>query len=237
MNNSVTHSKFTILGILIAIAATVSMVSCSSPEPTPTPVPPTATPVPPTATPVPPTPTPVPPTPTPVPPTPTPVPPTATPVPPTATPEPAEAAAEPKEAESPSTDEISPSGLSAHDAVCIEEHADAATAEKVFASITAITAALNAEGEAEPEHILNLLDAAEPLSHCGVMPERFAPIVEQITREDAECVIEHSGVEILLTFFTITEEQQAETLNIMALAPLLGSLQACEVTLDLTAGQ
>ena len=236
MNSLTTTSKLAALGILVAMAATMLLVSCSSPEPTPTPVPPTATPVPPTATPVPPTPTPVPPTATPVPPTPTPVPPTATPVPPTATPEPIEAPKESQATKEP-IDEISPPGLSAHDDACIEEHADADTTEKVFAAIAAITSALNAEGEAEPEHILNLLDAAEPLSHCGVMPERFAPIVAQITREDAACVIEHSGVEILLTFFTITEEQQAETLNIMALAPLLGSLQACDVTLDLTAGQ
>ena len=148
-------------------------------------------------------------------------------MPPTATPEP----------EAAPIDEISPAGLSPHDAVCIEEHADAETTKKVFAAIAAITSAISAEGDAEPDHILNLLEAAEPLSHCGVMPERFAPIVAQITREDAACVIGHAGVEVLLTFFTITEEQQAETLNVMALAPLLGSLQACDVSLDLTAGQ
>ena len=69
------------------------------------------------------------------------------------------------------------------------------------------------------------------------MPERFAPIVAQITPEDAECVVAQAGVEMLMNFFTITEEQQAQTLNLMALAPLLGSLQACDVSLDLTAGQ
>ena len=205
----------------------ILMVACSSPEPTATPVPPTPTPVPPTATPVPPTPTPVPPTPTPVPPTPTPVPPTATPVPPTATPEPTE------EPEAEQIDEISPSGLSAHDAVCIEEHSDAETAASVFEAIEALTSGEDAENR----HILQLLAAAEPLSHCGVMPERFAPIVAQITPEDAECVVEQAGVEMLMNFFTITEEQQAQTLNLMALAPLLGSLQACDVVLDLTAGQ
>ena len=123
--------------------------------------------------------------------------------------------------------------MSAHDAVCIEEHADAETAAKVFEAIEALTTG----GDAENQHILDLLAAAEPLSHCGVMPERFAPIVAQISPEDAECVVEQAGVEMLMNFFTITEEQQAQTLNLMALAPLLGSLQACDVALDLTAGQ
>lgn len=208
----------------------VALIACSAPEPTATPVPPTPTPVPPTATPVPPTPTPVPPTPTPAPPTPTPVPPTPTPEPPTATPEPAE---EPAAKEAEPTDESSSSGLSADDSACVEEHADAETAAKVFEAIEALTSGTDAENH----HILDLLAAAEPLSHCGVMPERFAPIVAQITPEDAECVVEQAGVEMLMNFFTITEEQQAQTLNLMALAPLLGSLQACDVELDLTAGQ
>ena len=225
MKSPVKSSQIVVLVAMFALVAGVALVACSSPEPTSTPVPPTPTPVPPTATPVPPTPTPVPPTPTPVPPTPTPVPPTSTPVPPTATPEPAEEA-EP-------VDEISPSGLSAHDSVCIEEHADAETAAKVFEAIEALTTGAGAENQ----HILVLLASAEPLSHCGVMPERFAPIVAQITPEDAECVVEQAGVEMLMNFFTITEEQQAQTLNLMALAPLLGSLQACDVALDLTAGQ
>ncbi len=221
------NAKTLLIAVFISAMLGSLLVACSPPEPTATPVPPTPTPVPPTATPVPPTPTPVPPTPTPVPPTATPVPPTATPVPPTATPE----ATEEPEAEQ--IDEISPSGLSAHDAVCIEEHADAETAAKVFEAIEALTTGADAENQ----HILDLLAAAEPLSHCGVMPERFAPIVAQISPEDAECVVEQAGVEMLMNFFTITEEQQAQTLNLMALAPLLGSLQACDVALDLTAGQ
>ena len=221
------NAKTLLIAVFISAMLGSLLVACSSPEPTATPVPPTPTPVPPTATPVPPTSTPVPPTPTPVPPTATPVPPTATPVPPTATPE----ATEEPEAEQ--IDEISPSGLSAHDAVCIEEHADAETAAKVFEAIEALTTGADAENQ----HILDLLAAAEPLSHCGVMPERFAPIVAQISPEDAECVVEQAGVEMLMNFFTITEEQQAQTLNLMALAPLLGSLQACDVALDLTAGQ
>lgn len=214
-----------LLAVLSVLVAGIALAACTSPEPTPTP-----TPVPPTSTPVPPTATPVPPTPTPVPPTPTPVPPTPTPVPPTPTPEPTE---EPAAEEPEATDEISPSGLSAHDSVCIEEHADAETAAKVFEAIEALTSGT----DAETHHILDLLAAAEPLSHCGVMPERFAPIVAQISPEDAECVVEQAGVEMLMNFFTITEEQQAQTLNLMALAPLLGSLQACDVALDLTAGQ
>ena len=212
-----------LLATLVIAMMGIAIVACSSLEPTSTPVPLTATPVPPTATSIPPTPTPIPPTPTPVPPT-------ATPVPPTATPEPAEG---PEAKESEPIDEISPSGLSAHDATCIEEHADAETAAKVFVAIESLT---SGEG-AENQHILDLLAAAEPLSHCGVMPERFAPIVAQISPEDAECVVEQAGVEMLMAFFTITEEQQAQTLNIMALAPLLSSLEACDVALDLTAGQ
>ena len=175
-------------------------------------------------------PNPVPPTPTPVPPTATPVPPTATPVPPTATPEPTTA---PADTMTDGADELSPTGLSPQDTACVEENADPETAEKVFVAIEALTTG----EDAMPDHILDLLDAAEPLSQCGVMPERFAPIVAQISRDDAACVIEQSGVEQLMAFFTITEEQQAQTLNIMALSPLLGALQACEVTLDLTAGQ
>ena len=123
--------------------------------------------------------------------------------------------------------------MSAHDSACIEEHAEAETAVKVFEAIEALTTGTAAENQ----HILDLLAAAEPLSQCGVMPERFAPIVAQISPEDAECVVEQAGVEMLMNFFTITEEQQAQTLNLMALAPLLSSLQACDVALDLTAGQ
>ncbi len=225
MKQLVKSSQIVVLAALLLLAAGATLIACSSPEPTATPVPPTATPVPPTATPIPPTPTP-----TRVPPTPTPVPPTSTPEPPTATPEPAE---EPAAKEAEPIGEISPSGLSADDSACVEEHADAETAAKVFEAIEALTSGTDAENH----HILDLLAAAEPLSHCGVMPERFAPIVAQITPEDAECVVEQAGVEMLMNFFTITEEQQAQTLNLMALAPLLGSLQACDVALDLTAGQ
>ena len=234
MKSLVRSSRIAILAALVAAIAGVTLSACSSPEPTVTPVPPTATPVPPTATPVPPTPTPIPPTPTPVPPTPTPVPPTATPVPPTATPVPATATSEPATApEESATDDISPTGLSPHDAVCVEEHADEETAAKISEAVGTISS----EGDVQPEHILDLLDAADTLSQCGLMPERFAPLVAQISREDAECLVEQAGVELLLGFFTLTEEQQGQTFNLMALSPLLGSLQACDVTLDLSVMQ
>ena len=234
MKSLINSSQTAVVGALLVFVAGIALIACSSPEPTATAVPPTPTPVPPTATPVPPTPTPVPPTPTPVPPTPTPVPPTPTPVPPTATPEPPTATPEPEsEPEASGTDDISTTGLSPHDAVCIEEHADKETADKIFEAVGTI----NAEGDVQPEHILDLLDAADTLTDCELMPARFAPIVAQISREDAACVIEQSGVEQLMSFFTLTEEQQSQTLNLMALSPLLGALQACDVSLDLSVMQ
>ena len=229
MNPMSRKTRSVIVLAMLLMMMSMVITACSSPEPTPTPtpVPPTATPVPPTATPVPPTPTPTPVPPTP---TPTPFPPTATPIPPTSTPEPED---EPKGAESEQVDEISPEGVLAHDAVCVEEHADAPTAVKVLAALGAIGGAT----ELQPEHILDLFDAAETLMHCGLMPESIAPIVGQISREDAGCVLEHAGVEMLVGFFTVTEEQQEQTFSLMALAPLLGSLQACDVAIDLTAGR
>ncbi len=128
---------------------------------------------------------------------------------------------------------MTPTGMSPHDAVCIEEHADKETADKIFEAVGTI----NAEGDVQPEHILDLLDAADTLTDCELMPARFAPIVAQISREDAACVIEQSGVEQLMSFFTLTEEQQSQTLNLMALSPLLGALQACDVSLDLSVMQ
>ena len=216
--NSITRKTQSIIVSAMVLMMSVVIAACSSPEPTPTP------------TPVPPTATPVPPTSTPVPPTPTPIPPTSTPIPPTPTPEPEE---EPEARKSAPVDEISPAGVSAHDAVCVEGHADAATAEKVLTAIGAISG----ETELQPEHILDLFDAAETLMHCGLMPESIAPIVGQISREDAACVLADAGVEMLVGFFTITDEQQEQTFNLMALAPLLGSLQACDVAIDLTAGR
>ena len=252
MTLRLTSIRILIVGLSAILIGTLA-IACSSPEPTPTPVPPTPTPVPPTATPVPPTPTPVPPTATPVPPTPTPEPPTAT-------PEPdddhdhddaedhehddAEDGHDHDDAEDDHEhedgeedhehdDETTSSGLSADDAACVEEHSDAETAANVFAAIEALTSG----GDAESHHVLTMLAAAEPLAHCGLMPARFAPVVAQIPPEGAECVVEQAGTEILMNFFTITEEQQEQTLNIMALAPLLGTLQACDVALDLSVVQ
>ena len=82
MNNK---SNWPIAPLVLISVLIATVLACGSPDPEPTPVPPTATLVP-TNTPVPPTATPVP-TSTPVPPTATPVP-TNTPVPPTATPAP-----------------------------------------------------------------------------------------------------------------------------------------------------
>ena len=246
MTLRLTSIRILIVGLSAILIGTLA-IACSSPEPTPTPVPPTPTPVPPTATPVPPTPTPVPPTATPVPPTPTPEPPTAT-------PEPDEDhdhehddaedghdhddaeddhEHEDGEEDHEHDDETTSSGLSADDAACVEEHSDAETAANVFAAIEALTSG----GDAESHHVLTMLAAAEPLAHCGLMPARFAPVVAQIPPEGAECVVEQAGTEILMNFFTITEEQQEQTLNIMALAPLLGTLQACDVALDLSVVQ
>ena len=133
----------------------------------------------------------------------------------------------------PTQAETSPSALSPHDSVCIEEHADAQTAAKVFDAIDALTTS----ADAEKQHILDLLAAADTLSHCGVIPERFEPIAAQLSPQDAECLVEQAGVDMLINFFTITEEQQTQTLNLTALIPLLGALEACGVALDLTATQ
>ena len=202
--------------VLMIAALGVAIVACSSPEPTPTP-----TPIPPTATPVPPTSTPVPPTPTPVP--------------PTATPEPeVESGGSESESDVDVTEEVDPAtGLVPRDSVCIEEHTDRDTADKVFAA----TGAINSGAGLKVEHILDLLDASASLTHCGLMPRSIAPVVSQISRDDAECVIGETGVERLVSFFTITAEQQEQSLNLMALSPLIGALQACEVSIDLSAGR
>jgi tetratricopeptide (TPR) repeat protein len=97
-------AKAIIVPLLVALGVCAMTMGCgATPEPTPTPVPPTDTP-----TPVPPTdtPTPVPPTDTPMPPTdtPTPVPPTDTPVPPTDTPAPAAPVPTPPPAVSPAVE-------------------------------------------------------------------------------------------------------------------------------------
>ena len=78
-------------------------------------------------------------------------------------------------------DELSPTGLSPQDTACVEENADPETAEKVFVAIDALTTG----EDAMPDHILDLLDAAEPLSQCGVMPEALrANRCAQISRDE-----------------------------------------------------
>lgn len=199
----------TLLAIVVVATLTIAIVACSSPEPTATPIPPTATPVPPT---------------------PTPVPPTATPFPPTATPEPRK---EPATKQEGPIDEISPAGMLARDAVCVEAYTDAKTAAKIYEAVDKF---MTGEG-VENHHVIDLFAETEVLTQCGAARERFAPFIAQMSLEDAQCVVEHAGVELIGKLFAFTEEQHAETLDPMVLAPLLSSLQACDVTLDLTAGQ
>ena len=118
------------------------------------------------------------------------MPPTRTPIPPIATPEP--------------TDEISLIGLSANDLSCVAEHADEETADTILVAVGLI----NSHGDVQPEHVLYMFDAADTLITCGLIPAMFAPIVAQISPEDAACVVVQSGVEQLLAFFTLTEEQK-----------------------------
>ncbi len=209
--------------LIAALVATVcfALIACSSPEPTSTPVPPTATPVPPTSTPLPPTPTPIPPTATPVPPT-------ATPAPPTATPEPASA---PESAVA--ADKMASGTVSEEDAACIQQNADPDKTGEILEALGTI----NSGDEVQGEHILDLLDAADALVACELLPAQVVPLLSQITREDASCVIEHSGTEQLVSIFATGAGEGAQTFNIMSLAPLLGALQACDVSLNLTAGQ
>ncbi|MYF80125.1 MAG: hypothetical protein F4180_09950 [Chloroflexi bacterium] len=209
MSPSVTDSRVKFLLVTVVFATLmIAIAACSSPEPTATP-----TPLPPTATPVPPTPTPVPPTPTPIP--------------PTAAPEPPK---EPAAKQEGPIDEISPSGMAARDAVCVEAFADAESVAKIFEAVDKF---ITGEG-VENHHVIDLFAETEVLTHCGAARERFAPIIAQMSLEEAECVVEHAGVELIGKLFAFTEEQHAETLDPMALAPLLDSLQACDVTLDLT---
>ena len=198
-----------LLVIVVLTTLMIAIVACSSAQPT--------------ATPVPPSPTPMPPTPTPVLPTPTPIQPTATPEPPAAT----------AINEEGPIDEISPSGMAARDAVCVEAFADAESAAKIFEAVDKF---ITGEG-VENHHVIDLFEETEVLTHCGAARERFAPIIAQMSLEEAECVIEHAGVELIGKLFAFTEEQHAETLDPMVLAPLLSSLQTCDVRLDLTAGQ
>ena len=165
------------------------------------------------------------PTATTVPPTPTP-----TPIPPTAI---AETPQQPAAGREGPIDEISPFGMDARDAVCVEAYADKETAAKIFEAVEKFN---TGEG-AEDQHVIDLFAETEVLARCSAVRERFVPILSMFSLEEAECIIEHAGVELIGDFVASTEEHQPEVLDIKDLAPLLGSLQACDVALDLTAGQ
>ena len=121
----------------------------------------------------------------------------------------------------------------ARDAVCVEAFTDAKTAAKIYEAVDKF---MTGEG-VENHHVIDLFAETEVLTQCGAARERFAPIIAQMSLDDAQCVVEHAGVELIGKLFAFTEEQHAETLDPMVLAPLLNSLQACDVRLDLTAGQ
>ena len=195
--------------LLLALVAVVSLVliACSSPEPTSTPVPPTATPVPPTATTIPPTPTPVP---------------------PTATPEPTVVPAGLSIAED--ADETDSADASDTYAACIQEHSDPERTDEILEAVNA----LGSGAEVTTEQMLDLLDAADTLAKCELLPAQVVPFLSQISREDATCIIENSGTAQLVTIFTSSNASEGQAFSLMSLAPLLGALQACDVSLDLT---
>lgn len=165
------------------------------------------------------------PTATPVPPTPTP-----TPVPPTATPETPQQPAAKQEGP---IDEISPTGMEARDAVCVEAYADKETAAKIFEAIDKFNSGEGVEGQ----HVIDMFAETEVLAKCSAVRERFLPILSMFSLEQAECIVEHAGVELIGDFVAFTEENQARVLDLEDLAPFLGSLEACEVDIDLTLGQ
>ncbi len=153
--------------------------------------------------------------------------PTATPIPPTATPE--ESAAK----QQGPIDEISPFGMEARDAVCVEAHADKETAAKIFEAIEKFN---SGEG-AEAQHVIDLFAETEVLARCSAVRERFLPILSMFSLEEAECIVEHAGVELISDFVAFTEEHQSQVLDLEDLAPFLGSLQACDIAIDLAADQ
>ncbi len=87
------------------------------------------------------------------------------------------------------------------------------------------------------EDALVLFDNLEPSASCGLLPANLAPIVSQLTREDAACVIEQVGTEPLVSFFNFAPEEQQQEINFATISPLLGALNVCEITIDLTAGR
>ena len=123
--------------------------------------------------------------------------------------------------------------MSARDAVCIEAHTDKETADKIFEAVEKFTTGVGVENH----HVVDLFAETEVVARCGAVRERFVPILSQLTLEEVECVVEFAGVELIGDFFAFTEEQQAEISDLKDLAPLLGSLQACGVAIDLAVGQ
>ena len=85
----------------------------------------------------------------------------------------------------------------------------------------------------EDEHVLTLLDNADALSACGLMPPGVGPIAAQLERADLACIIQDIGVEEFVGMFFARNGGDGQ-LNIMALAPLFNALETCDVTLDLT---
>ena len=163
------------------------------------------------------------PTATPVPPTPTP-----TPIPPTAT---AVTREQPAAEHQGPIDEISPSGMEARDAVCVEAYADKETAAKIFEAIEKFNSGEGVEGQ----HVIDLFAQTEVLARCSAVRERFLPILSMFSLEEAECIVEHAGVELISDFVAFTEENQSQVLNLEDLAPFLGSLEACDIAIDLAA--
>ena len=156
--------------------------------------------------------------------------PTATPIPPTATPE---IPVEPVAKQEGPIDEISPFGMDARDAVCVEAHADKETAAKIFEAIEKFN---TGEG-AEDQHVIDLFAETEVLARCSAVRDRFLPILSMFSLEEAECIVEHAGVELISEFVAFTEEHQSQVLDLEDLAPFLGSLQACDIAIDLAAEQ
>ena len=108
---------------------------------------------------------------------------------------------------------------------------DTATIAKYYVSV----AKALSENTLDAEDALIFFDLLELSATCQFLPANFAPIAMQLTRDDVECMIEQVGTEPLLSFFNFAPKQEQETLNLAALAPLLGAVNACEIALDLTA--
>lgn len=108
---------------------------------------------------------------------------------------------------------------------------DIATVAKYYISV----AKALSDSTLHTEDALIFFDLLEVSATCQFLPANFAPIAMQLSRDDAECMIEQVGTEPLLSFFNFAPKQEQGTLNLTALAPLLGAVNACEISLDLTA--